>query len=795
MLRFLSTCPLAGAGVGAVAGVLAADAFGGIAAVVAAAALAFTVSLRAIRPAAVALLPTVAAVAAGCLAGGRPAPVHEAAPGACTARMDGRPRAPPPPAQCELIVTRCDEDPVRGRAWLEGRVTAPKGPGRSSGRSSGRSWGRDWGRGRRRDRRTRAAAGVFAAWPGRAPDGLAPGARVRVVGRFFRPRGAGNPGERDGRVHLARRGVAWIVDLKTASNVAILADAPPGPRRAIAGLRRRAARRLQARLPPDVAPIGLALLLGVRGGVDPVDTERFARTGTLHLLAISGMHLLLLAGMVHALLRRAGCGPRGAAAVTLLLVCVYVPLTGSAAPVRRAATVLVFYGVALACGRPPDAWSALGGAALVLALTHPHDVFTVGFRLSFVAVAGIAWLAACWQARWGRRERLWARFPAFRDDHPVRVRVMRYLFVSLPVSVAAWLATQGLVADAFGRVTPWAAFTSVVAAPFVAVLLPLLALVAFGAPGGAGPATALVRALRRVLDGAGVLPAGVLSVPEVPFAVVIAWCGGVVLLRHRPRLAVAALGVAAVAGFARPAARGAALVLLDVGHGQAALLRFRDGRSVLVDGGSSTRRDVGRRVIVPALRALGVRRLDAVVCTHADADHWNGLAVVLARVPVGFVGTGRDPPGALVAAARAAGVPVRRLRGGSVVTPGVVVLAGGGAAASRNDASVALLFTAHGRRVLLPADREDAGLAQLVGRGVPPCDILVAPHHGSACGAAWALGMAVRPRWLLVSASHGRPDEATLSGYAAPRILRTDRSGCITARITRGGALRITTFR
>ena len=125
--------------------------------------------------------------------------------------------------------------------------------------------------------------------------------------------------------------------------------------------------------PADVGPVAVALLLGMRSGLRDLDRLRYERTGTMHMLAISGLHVILLAGLVHTLLRRLGAGPRTAALATLVLAWAYVPLTGAAAPVRRAVTMLTTYGLALVRGRKPDPWSALSGAALLLVLHEPRD--------------------------------------------------------------------------------------------------------------------------------------------------------------------------------------------------------------------------------------------------------------------------------------------------------------------------------------------------------------------------------------------------------------------------------------
>ncbi|MHC4547222.1 MAG: ComEC/Rec2 family competence protein [Planctomycetota bacterium] len=678
------------------------------------------------------------------------------------------PRAPPRAGVAELEVLRCGEDPFRERAWLEGR--------------------RDDG------------LGVLCVWPGARPPPVAPGARVRVAGRFYVPRPPGNPGERDGRRRLAARGVAVIADLRTEANVEVVRAAPASVGARLAEVRRTAAARLRAALPSDVAPLATALLLGLRTGIAPEDRLLFERTGTMHILAISGMHLLLLASLVHASLRAAGLGPRAAAGITLLLALAYVPVAGGAPPIRRAVTVLVAYGLALVRGRPPDVASALGGAALVLALADPADVCRVGFRLSFAAAAGIAWLAGPWQRRWSRRHRLLQRFPAVRQDRPVRLVVGAYVWRALPVSVAAWLATQALVAHAFGVVTPLAPVTNVVIGPVVAVLLPSIALVAVGLEAMAGPVTGAARTLGWLLARASAAPGGFFLFEPPPLPAVLLWLGGCVLLRRRPKAAVVIL-VGAYAHAGAPAIpRRAELIMLDVGHGQAVLLRFRDGGAVLVDAGSRSRPGVDRRSILPALRALRVARLRAVVCTHADADHWNAIPTLLGLLPVDRVVTGPDPPPALIAAARRHGVPLVCAAPGKVIHADAggrltVLAAGPGAGLRANDRSIPLLFEAEGARVLLPADREGAGLRALLARGLPRCEILVAPHHGAHCAASDRVGAAVRPRYLLVSAARGCAHAGTLAAYGAAHTLVTARDGCIFVRFPAPGRIEVTTFR
>ena len=639
---------------------------------------------------------------------------------------------------------------------------------------------------------------IRCRWPGHVPDSIGRGALVRAAGRLKLPRGATNPGQRDAATALAREGIAAHIYAKRSSNVECLAAGGVAWTRWVRSIRRGALRQIRALLSPRDAGVAAALILGTRAGLADRDRLRFERTGTMHLLAISGVHLLLVAGMVHALARTLGAGPRTAAAWTLAFAFAYVPVAGAGAPVRRAAVVLAAYGIALVRGRKPDSASALGGAALLLVLYDPLEIERVGFWLSFLAAAAIAWLAPGWIEKACARPRLLARFPAVRQDQPLRLRLSLYLARGLPVAVAAGWATQPLVARYFGLVTPLSPLINLAAAPFITLLMPLFALVAMGVPGAAPVAAGCLDALRFVLDACAELPgAWVRVAPPAAFAIAI-WWGGLLLAARRPRTGALLAALALACAWPSRAETPPQFWLLDVGHGQAALLVDRSGRAALIDAGSRSRIGVAQRVVRPALRALGIARLEVCVCTHADADHWNGIRPLLGRIPIGELVVGPDPPRALLARARASGVPVRRVRSGEWIWRG----RGVGLRAweqtpldpqgpvdglrqrrlSSNDNSLVTLVTLGPRRILLPADRQTAGLRRLLRTLPTTCSVMVAPHHGASVRLppiAAALGRVVRPTWLLVSGARGSHHGGTLRVYGAPHILRTDRDGAL----------------
>jgi competence protein ComEC len=673
-------------------------------------------------------------------------------------------------ASCILKVELTGEDPFRSRAWLRGR--------------------------------TSRGTGVLCAWPGKTPPDLGPGCWVRIAGRFRVPRPPGNPGEADARVRLASSGASLIADLRTVENLRVLSPAPRSMRRALEAVRRIAAQRLRDHLPPRTAALGCALLLGIRTGLDEQDRTRFERTGTLHLLAISGLHLLILAGGLHRILKLLGCGPRFAAAGTLLFVLAYLPVTGGAAPIRRAVTMATCYAIALLRGRPPDGASALGGAALILALLDPWDVQRVGFRLSFTAVLGIFWLAPAWRDRWSSRTRLLRRFPMVRRERWMRLALASHLTTALPVALAAWLATTPWIAQSFGIFNPWAPLANLAAAPFVTLMLPLMALLAAGLESLAPVIEFLHGGLDATLDLASRLPYALVALSTVPILSVACWFLGTFLLRGSVRIGLSGYGLALALMIVSERPEEPSFVLFDVGHGQAALIRLGDGVDILIDAGSHGRPRLARRVLLPALRELGVSQLEAIVCTHADADHWNAIPALMARLRVGRLVLDSAPAPALLEAARRHGVPIEEAREGDILVAtdwgSVSVLSTSPLPpASSNDRSIALRLRVGPWSALLPADREEAGLRELIARRPEACDLLIAPHHGRPCAGAAEFGRAVRPTTLLASCGSRGTDYRALSDYGATVVHTTERGGCLTVRFPeeRDGDIEIEAFR
>ncbi|GIW73455.1 MAG: DNA internalization-related competence protein ComEC/Rec2 [Planctomycetota bacterium] len=690
----------------------------------------------------------------------------------------------------------------------------------------------------------REVQGVVRAFVWRSGPQLALlhyGDLVRLSGDLERPRRPTNPGQFDWRAYCADRGVHAVLSVPRWGACEVLERGGGSPvwrwaHRARAWLWER----LRAAVPDEQAAALLgSVLLGVREELDGAVREAFVASGTVHLLAISGLHLALLAGLVGLVLRRGlRLGPRACALAIMGFALGYAVLTGGRPPVVRAAVMLLALLVARLLARERSAVDALALAALVILLAEPGCLFSTGFQLSFAAVLGLLWLGQPLVQRWQRwlppvgarasRRRRWALLGLARGG-------------ALAIgSAAAWLATAPLVLGAFHLLSPYAVlanllvgglFTLVLAVGLVAlVLAPLGGWLAAAAGGAAG---GLAAALERAVGWLASWPGSAIYLPRLaPWQLGVCYAGlaaaawalarapdGAVPGRHRRARALALWGglVLAVLALVPPGpepvpAGSMRLTVLDLGHGAAAVLETPGGVA-LFDCGSRRLRP-GERYIVPALWARGHRRVDHLFLSHADHDHTSGLQELLARMELGrvYVGAGfaRARSGRrLLAQLAAAGVPVRTLRPGERVGLGGGVLAevlappaglpvpapaqallsapaAGSPLAGQNDASLVVRVVGPGGRVLLPGDIEEGGTARLLelaaaDPGRLQAEVLLVPHHGGPNRLSGALARAVRPQLVLVSApeGHARPEVVCAYEDAGALLVETARGGAI----------------
>jgi len=576
-----------------------------------------------------------------------------------------------------------------------------------------------------------------------------PGERWTFSARLRCRSGLANPGGHDRELSLLRAGIGATGYVSSGSTP--LRHTAAGWRAPLERARAVVALRIDAATDEGRSSGVLqGLSVGLRATI-PDDLEAaFAATGTAHLIAISGMHVTAFALVLLWASRAAfrwlatpawsGRWPLAQAGLVLALTAGYALLAGASVPTVRTA-VMVALALAVRLARRHAAGiDVLALAALLLVAADPLVVSSVGFWLSFVAVAAL--LQAGDPARGG-------------------LRVIRAFALAQAVVT---LALTPVLLAAFNAVSLVSPLANAIAIPFFSfVLLPLTLLGLALTPAWPAAADATWRGLAALLDACwppllalAAQPWAVLHPPAAPawlvLTALVAALGAVLLPAGVLRMAAASTLAALLlrAPPDRPAAGAFELTVLDVGQGLSALLRTAS-HAALFDTGPGWRGggSAARYSIIPFLRAQGLRRIDTLVVSHDDLDHTGGTAeLVAAFAPHTVLGAAR------IDTARPCVVGESWRWDGVSVT---VIHPRSGEAWGKNDGSCALLVEGAGGRALLLADPEARAERALLAdrREQLAAAVVLVPHHGSASSSTADFVRAVAPRVALVSSGFG----------------------------------------
>jgi competence protein ComEC len=541
-----------------------------------------------------------------------------------------------------------------------------------------------------------------------------------------------------------------------------------------------------------------ALILGRRGGIDLELQDRFARSGLVHLLSISGFHVGLITAWAFMICRLARMTRSTALATAAGMSAAYVAFLGWPAPAARAAALAIVVARCHTRQRHVQPNALLAATCLVVLLVDPWAALDLG-----------GWLSAA--ALWGA-----STFTGWSD----RVLGAGFWARTAASSLGATLATAPITAAFLGIVALAGLLLNFPAIPLAAIAVPgvLASLILLPIWPGAAEALAAGAGLGLHLlelcavAGAAIPAAHVMVEPGAP-GTLLPWIGVLCLslwiMGERNTLAEAGRRLAWSAGAAlwlglmpgrvlgsADGGRSLALHFLDVGQGDGAVLRTPGGRWIVIDAGPAGERgDAGRRVVAPFLERQGVRALAAIVVSHAHADHLGGVPALLDRFPVGVViepgGPVPDPAyGRFLSALDRERIPWHPARAGerfaldgvefAVVHP-APDWAGWGE--DVNEDSVVLLVRYGGFEALFTGDAGFAAEEVLRGR-VRSVDLLKVGHHGSRGSTGAELLDSLRPLAAVISVGrndYGHPAPETLARLGSRRVpvLRTDRDGAV----------------
>jgi len=607
---------------------------------------------------------------------------------------------------------------------------------------------------------------VSLVWYEQAPA-LIPGGRWRLHCRLRTLRGLLNPGGFDYQGWLYRQGVRY--------RGSVVAGERLSPGGGLDAWRAELATRLvQTAGEDDASAVLRAVVVGDQGGMSPVLRDVFSATGSSHLMAISGLHIGLVSGLVFALggqlwrrmrLARRWPAPVVAAVPALLAASGYAALAGFAIPTQRALLMLLVVLLALIGRWRPSPARGLAAALMVVLLADPRSVHDAGFWLSFAAVAVL--LAAADGRGWHR----WLR-----PQLAIGLGLLPLLVVlGMQVPLIGPLANLLMI--------PWYGLLVVPPALLGALMLMLDLPLAEWLLWFAGQAVALSLSLLRWLAGYDlVIGFGGAGIAGMMLAI-----AGVAILLMPAGLPGRHLGAMLLLPLLfprpeRPAPGSFDLQVLDVGQGLAVVVETR--RHLLVyDTGPRYRSgfETGSAVILPYLRQRGWRAIDLLLLSHADSDHSGGTGALLEALPVGRI---------LVGEAVAEAPAARPCRAGqSWQWDGVDFEVLAPAAADRfqgNDSSCVLRIRAGSNSALLTGDIERrAELALLQETQDIAARVVTAPHHGSASSSSAEFVQAVAADWVVFAAGHqnrwGFPRDDVVSRWreSGARGLNTAESGAV----------------
>ena len=536
-----------------------------------------------------------------------------------------------------------------------------------------------------------------------------------------------------------------------------------------------------------------AMVLGERNATFRRLNEAFQTTGLFHFLCVSGLHLGILAGFIWLVALLVGLPRRASALLVMTAVISYALLVPGRSPIIRATVVVCILCLGEISGSHTKRLHTLALAALVILLWRPAEIFNIGFQLSFIIVAALILLCPrLAQMISGARISDWTKDPGT-HPHPRTRQLGRWLrlwFVRLSSTcLIAWFVSVPLIVYYFGWFNPWAPVYSVLMAPlavttivsgYITVLLgPVFPLLLNSLQAvSLGLANLFFRAAAALAE----IPGVIRHLPAPPVILRVAFYVVLILVALRPRLRqrypsavpgrawtiVPLLALLAVylwcAGPSKPADT-LAFHLLAVGNGQASILELPNGATIVCDAGNMSGSDLASRTIMPFLRTRGLRKLDAMMISHSNWDHYSAAVELLqeTNIPTLMVSScfedesQREKPSGLfsaVASKNTIGKSVRLTNTGAAQieilwpplgTKSVPTL-------TSNDSSLVIRISYAGRRILLTGDISSAAQGLLLANGTDlKADVLIWPHHGAIVSTTQAFFDAVDPKVILVS--------------------------------------------
>ena len=652
------------------------------------------------------------------------------------------------------------------------------------------------------------------------------GDHVQLIGRVDTPPGPSNPGEFDFARYLQRTGISAQVFLRHPAAVQTLQPAPPWSlRRLLNAFRQQTVKQLQQCLSTNNRATAEALLLGNRGRLPTELEQDFVVSGTMHLLAISGLHVgilyVFILRLLHLLLI-----PRGRALIIAAAVCLlYAFLTDLRPSVLRAALFIIFSAAGQFCCRELRMGPLIGLTAIVLAVCDPSVAFDVGAWLSFLAVGALGWVSERTPPPHERTTP--ADSPALRDRiTDIATAFGRWLLHSYRQMFAVTLLSAPLIAQQFHLISLTGLLVNLVLIPFTTLTLAAgyifvaaALLLPISAPAASLPFDKCLSLMNWAVSLSAEFRSGFIMIPDLPAWFLPAWYTTLAAsalapnpsVRHALRLLLMVLTSQQLSAAGKiPDYPGLTCTVLNVGHGNAVVVETEQ-KVLVFDAGAMNRGGRTAAVISSFLWHRGYSMIDAIIISHPDADHYNATVGLAERMPVGQIITTKQfihspalEARSLINRLQQLNVPVtiaghddalhlqnleiHFLQGTQppAHNPNII--------AADNESSLTAILRFAGHAICLPGDLEGHGQQQLLPL-LPHCSLLVSPHHGSPAANPPQLGHTTQPRFVVVSARDDRHINTLQQSFPNSQLFHTSTSGAVTIHVDKLGNIHHSQFR
>ncbi|MFQ5685298.1 MAG: DNA internalization-related competence protein ComEC/Rec2 [Candidatus Scalindua sp.] len=669
--------------------------------------------------------------------------------------------------------------------------------------------------------------------PGKWPyllDNLNYGDRVELICKISIPSASRNPEQFDYKNYLKKQKprIDAVASVLSTNNIKVLSEGNGNCFFTfVYSLKKQLNAVIERHVQEGSIPLVNSILLGDREKVPVNLMDGFLQTGTIHFLAISGLHVGILVISLHYFLRFFRFNIRYLAIIIILVVFLYAAITGMKSPIIRASIMVAVYYGAFIVNRRWDLTNSIAAALFIILLMNPSDLFNVGFQLSVLAVLGIIYCSNRLENFFWKSTLLVEKLQAKEERNEPLFLFKVYCRKTFCVSLGAWIGVMPLIAYYFHIVTPLTVFLNIIIFPLVWLILVggfIVLILGLLFPMLVTPFSWLVSYSEIMLESLILLFSTYLKTffyTSTPSWIWIIFYYLIVIffiLRERLKIKMVYIIIATLivsnlflfSGLFGRSQDCLKLTCFDVRHGASFFIQFPGGKNMLFDTGTKSNYDVGKFIVVPFLQQKGIKKIDTVVISHEHDDHCNGIPSIVKRFRVdnvfvnkfflqsgnrvellklfkkekaktGIVADGLEIKGYDTAKIMVLNPPDRdtlRFNGFPIENLSI------------NDSSSVLLINYKGYRILLCADIGEMGIETLLsGKDSLDADVIQVPHHGGFCEKTEDLVKRTRPKYAIISGSAKDISPSTIENYQkhGVNLFKTHEDGAVTFTIDEDG--------